>query len=284
MPKLKISMYQLDRLIKRYSPTLFRVFTKTELSAELFSIQWFITLFSYDLPFDELKVVWDLFLLEGWSFIFKFSLAILFNLPPVSINIDSERLIFLIKDVLQNHSIMKLVNKAVKIAVTDEDLNLLESEYVTLNASFDDSKELSGRTKAEFSSNRGRNSSKDINEGTAEVVYKFKVESHDIENFKTIKKHKKNTKEAQYIVPKVLVNFEEDIIVDNPNSTMKMYKTKIMKTETNDNCTNNSRITQKMKKLVDRNAKNSIKQLDLKKINTTEEGISRNNLYSATKQ
>ena len=40
-------------------------------------VQWFITIFSYNFPFEIVVRVWDCFLVEGWKVVFRCGLAML---------------------------------------------------------------------------------------------------------------------------------------------------------------------------------------------------------------
>jgi len=43
----------------------------TQLSPEVLTAQWFLTLFSYTLPCSETLLLWDYLMLTGWTGIFK---------------------------------------------------------------------------------------------------------------------------------------------------------------------------------------------------------------------
>eukprot|EP01066_Platyproteum_vivax_P008244 Platyproteum_vivax@DN3417_c0_g1_i1.p1 len=77
-PKLQVMIFQLDRLVEAFLPKLHNSFQRFNLSAEYYAVQWFLTLFSYDLPEPVLLRVWDSFLLFGWKTIFRVSLALLY--------------------------------------------------------------------------------------------------------------------------------------------------------------------------------------------------------------
>eukprot|EP00826_Nyctotherus_ovalis_P007015 TRINITY_DN11720_c0_g1_i3.p1 TRINITY_DN11720_c0_g1~~TRINITY_DN11720_c0_g1_i3.p1 ORF type:complete len:208 (+),score=28.04 TRINITY_DN11720_c0_g1_i3:55-624(+) len=48
MPKLKVALYQLEQLVKAYLPDIHNDLRRKEVSYELFAVQWFLTLFSFD--------------------------------------------------------------------------------------------------------------------------------------------------------------------------------------------------------------------------------------------
>ena len=129
MPKLQLSVYQLNKLIEKYLPKIHDLFEVKEVSAELFCVQWFITIFSYDIRMPELCIIWDLFLLNGWEFVFKFSLSILYEIPPTATSMEPEDLVSFIKEILHNKSIQMIAKRALEIKFTSEELKQLEIEY-----------------------------------------------------------------------------------------------------------------------------------------------------------
>ena len=66
-----------DRLIYKYCPRIMEHFNKLNVEPMLFTVQWFLCAFSYNLPCESVIRVWDIFFCEGQSFLFKVALAIL---------------------------------------------------------------------------------------------------------------------------------------------------------------------------------------------------------------
>ena len=77
MPDYSIRVYQLNYYIKEYFPELSIHFKKHQINPDVFFSKWILTIFSNYLPFDVLYKVWDVFILDKWQAIFKFSLMIL---------------------------------------------------------------------------------------------------------------------------------------------------------------------------------------------------------------
>ncbi|SBS86500.1 GTPase-activating protein, putative [Plasmodium malariae] len=76
-PQLKKIMYQLNILIKAYIPKLFSYFKRKKIKIDFFCTNWFMTLFSQDLSFENTLKLWDIFFLFGLKILIKLSLAIL---------------------------------------------------------------------------------------------------------------------------------------------------------------------------------------------------------------
>eukprot|EP00826_Nyctotherus_ovalis_P046368 TRINITY_DN5234_c0_g1_i2.p1 TRINITY_DN5234_c0_g1~~TRINITY_DN5234_c0_g1_i2.p1 ORF type:complete len:291 (+),score=72.90 TRINITY_DN5234_c0_g1_i2:547-1419(+) len=129
MPKLKLSLYQLDKLIDIHIPRLSKTFRCGEISAELFAVQWFVTVFSYDIGWPELGVVWDLFLHRGWKFAFQLAIAILREVPLSYYEVEPEVLISYIKNVVKVAEMQELVRRALRVKITNKQLRILEGGY-----------------------------------------------------------------------------------------------------------------------------------------------------------
>ncbi|SOV74311.1 GTPase-activating protein, putative [Plasmodium sp. gorilla clade G3] len=76
-PQLKKIIYQLNILIKAYIPKLFYYFRKKKIKIDFFCVNWFLTLFSQDLSFENTLKLWDLFFLFGMKILIKLTLILL---------------------------------------------------------------------------------------------------------------------------------------------------------------------------------------------------------------
>ena len=77
MPDYLIKLYQLNYYIKENYPKLLPHLKKNQISPEIFFSKWILTIFANFLPFEILYNVWDLFILDKWKAIFKFSIIIM---------------------------------------------------------------------------------------------------------------------------------------------------------------------------------------------------------------
>ena len=76
-PKLKGTFYVLLNLLKKFVPKVYELFKKEGMLPSMYSSEWFICLFSRNLPFNTLVRIFDVFLLEGYKVIYRFALAFL---------------------------------------------------------------------------------------------------------------------------------------------------------------------------------------------------------------
>ena len=76
-PELKKTFYILLNLEKKFVPKVYELFKKEGMMPSMYASEWFICLFSRNLEFNGLVRIFDVFLLEGYKVIYRFSLAFL---------------------------------------------------------------------------------------------------------------------------------------------------------------------------------------------------------------
>ena len=140
MPRLKIALYQLDKLIQKHLPDIYINLKKKEISCDLFAVQWFLTLFSYDFEPPYLNIVWDIFLIRGWKFIFQLSLAIIKQFSEIIARLDCEQIVFCIKNSIKDNKLMQMlaIRQGFSFKVKNKELekmNLGEEELVSCGRS-----------------------------------------------------------------------------------------------------------------------------------------------------
>ena len=70
-PKMKLRVYQFDRLLETYLPALHSHFEEVNLSPEVVVSQWFMTLFSNTLPLPLTLHMWDYIFVGFWPAIYR---------------------------------------------------------------------------------------------------------------------------------------------------------------------------------------------------------------------
>ena len=129
MSSLKLSLFQLDHLIEENEPRIASIFYSKGISSELFSIQWFVTIFSYDVILSDLEIIWELFLLKGWKFILQLSLAIIFDIPKIVLCREPEAIVNWIKNSVYRRSIKNIIKNALKIKIHKKTLNQINEKF-----------------------------------------------------------------------------------------------------------------------------------------------------------
>jgi len=133
MPKLKLALYQLERLIQNHLPTIHKLLHKNSIACEFFAVQWFITLFSCDFTPPYLYIAWDIFLLRGNKFLFQFALSTLSQLNKYITLHDYESIITYLKNSIKENHILqsRVLSEALKYKVTKKELAIYQMEYET---------------------------------------------------------------------------------------------------------------------------------------------------------
>jgi hypothetical protein len=139
LPRLKLMLYQLDRMIGIFLPELHRIFKEEMVASSHFASSWFITLFAATLSstpeqLDLLYQIWDLFFMEGWKAIFKCSLAILMHLSEVLAAGKLEHVMFVLSKIGTPSCQVQIFNsefigRMKSIRISNTLLQDLESEY-----------------------------------------------------------------------------------------------------------------------------------------------------------
>eukprot|EP01117_Protostelium_nocturnum_P005997 TRINITY_DN2159_c0_g1_i1.p1 TRINITY_DN2159_c0_g1~~TRINITY_DN2159_c0_g1_i1.p1 ORF type:complete len:775 (+),score=217.47 TRINITY_DN2159_c0_g1_i1:271-2595(+) len=75
-PGLNKCCFILEQLLDAYLPKIFAHLQKVDVQTNSFLIEWFLTAFLYNFPFPLALRVWDVFLCEGFHFLFAISLAL----------------------------------------------------------------------------------------------------------------------------------------------------------------------------------------------------------------
>eukprot|EP00917_Polyrhabdina_sp_WS-2016_P025171 GHVP01054242.1.p1 GENE.GHVP01054242.1~~GHVP01054242.1.p1 ORF type:complete len:375 (-),score=52.61 GHVP01054242.1:429-1553(-) len=77
---VKRKCFQMDALLNTYFPLLGKKFRSLKVTASFYSVQWFMTLLSYDLKPPNIYRIWEAFFIDGWKVIFRLTLVILEDL------------------------------------------------------------------------------------------------------------------------------------------------------------------------------------------------------------
>ena len=88
MPEYLIKLYQLNYFIKEFFPKMHHHLKTNAINLDIFFSKWILTIFSNFLSFDTLYNIWDIFMLDKWKAIFKFSIIIASYMKDDLINMD----------------------------------------------------------------------------------------------------------------------------------------------------------------------------------------------------
>ena len=130
-PKMGLLSYQLSAFISAFMPQIHGVLTKFDLTPDYYAVQWFITLYSYDLPTKSVAHIWDLFLAKGWKVIIKVALALVQSSGPHITGMNEEQATTFMKTYVRERKVPigNLIYRAYRFPVTNRLLNHLERLY-----------------------------------------------------------------------------------------------------------------------------------------------------------
>jgi ankyrin repeat protein len=76
LPGLGRCTYILDNLLQAFLPDIAKHLEKERVISSMFATQWFITVYTYNMPFSIVLRMWDVFLQEGYAATFVFAIAL----------------------------------------------------------------------------------------------------------------------------------------------------------------------------------------------------------------
>lgn len=92
----RILCFQLEVLTQVYLPDLHEHLCRSKVPVDIYASNWFITMFTNDLPFDMVASVLDVYLLEGYKGLLRIALSILKFLKEQMLGLqDDELMVFL---------------------------------------------------------------------------------------------------------------------------------------------------------------------------------------------
>ena len=131
-PLLHQYFYQFEQLLWDMSIPLKEHLAMNGIAPALYATQWFITVFAYNMPFEIVLRIWDIFLYEGPKIPFRFALYFMQTYEKRLLAYDLEGIIQTIKD-LHNDPMMNdpdgVVNGAMKVPLTRDKLDAYAREY-----------------------------------------------------------------------------------------------------------------------------------------------------------
>lgn len=127
-PKLRLTALQFDCLVEAFLPDLSSAFDVFNLSADFYGTQWFLTLFSYTLPFPHVVRIWDQFLCRGMKFIHRVGLALLSEAQPALLGLGFDGVVAALRALGQTTRLSPdaLVAAALDFKVTNRLLSEIE--------------------------------------------------------------------------------------------------------------------------------------------------------------
>lgn len=131
-PLLQQYFYILDKLIKQRHSKLHKHLQYHGIQPPMYATQWFITLYSYNFPFEIVLRIMDILLNEGTKILFRVALHIIRILESTLLHSDMEQCITTLKDVHKHPSmnhVDEFIQNVLAIDITTNQLQKLAQEY-----------------------------------------------------------------------------------------------------------------------------------------------------------
>ncbi|ESL06902.1 rab6 GTPase activating protein [Trypanosoma rangeli SC58] len=119
LPRLRLFVAVLRRLIERLLPALHRRFFEIGLDVFFFAPQWFLTLYTYQFPLDFVCRLWDLFFVDGWRVMFQAAIAILHGEQEQLLSLDMEAALLWIKECHEGKSAEEMVRRTCNVPLSE---------------------------------------------------------------------------------------------------------------------------------------------------------------------
>eukprot|EP00923_Selenidium_pygospionis_P024882 GHVN01043688.1.p1 GENE.GHVN01043688.1~~GHVN01043688.1.p1 ORF type:complete len:197 (+),score=35.07 GHVN01043688.1:74-592(+) len=130
LPLLDLYFYQFQRLLQERNPALYDYLEMLGVGPTMYASQWFMTIFAYNFPFEAVVRIWDVFLNEGKTTLFRVALAILESHQDDLLTDTFERMLQRLKGAPNILTGAQLLDLALRIDVSRETLAKLEDEYM----------------------------------------------------------------------------------------------------------------------------------------------------------
>ena len=130
-PDLKKMLYVFLNLQKKFLPNIYNVLKKNEIMPTMYSSDWFMCIFSNDLPFNITVRIFDIFLLEGIEIIYKISLAVLKKKENEIVKCKGGLfgIMPILKSCLDNLEVESLLKEAFSFKFSKEYIDNCEKEF-----------------------------------------------------------------------------------------------------------------------------------------------------------
>ena len=139
LPRFTEMMFIFRRLVEQVLPKLARHFEAENVLPDMFASQWFITVFASTFDLDTVAHIWDIFLAEGWTFVYKVGLAILQLAQDAILGtladgkgpLDLEGILTYFKDAEKRGSREALITAALQMRVSPQMVAALTQEFAS---------------------------------------------------------------------------------------------------------------------------------------------------------
>lgn len=135
MPKVPEVTFVFQGLFKQLMPQLSAHLENEGLHPTMYLTQWFLTLFTYNFPFEFVTRVWDAFLHEGWKVIYRVALALLKTSQKTLLNSKFEAIMEYFRELPTKANADEVLSAAFRLPIKRAQIEHLLEQYSSSSAS-----------------------------------------------------------------------------------------------------------------------------------------------------
>jgi hypothetical protein len=130
LPKVALLEHTLQGLVNTRLPSLAGVLHRWGLHPTMWAAQWFLTVYTYNMPFAVVVRVWDAFACEGWKVVFRIALAALKLCEGEFLRATGfEDVMIAFRELPGRLDADALLEAAFALSLSAKDITALEEEY-----------------------------------------------------------------------------------------------------------------------------------------------------------
>ncbi|CAK9019882.1 Ecotropic viral integration site 5 protein homolog (EVI-5) (Neuroblastoma stage 4S gene protein) [Durusdinium trenchii] len=127
MPGSQLVLAQFEELLKKHVPDVAAHLERENIVPSMYATQWFITVFTYNFPFDVVVRVWDIFLIEGWVIVHQVAIAIMKQNRQQILRKSFEQILEYFRGIPTTLDPQVIIELALKVPISSKDLQKLNS-------------------------------------------------------------------------------------------------------------------------------------------------------------
>eukprot|EP00467_Chlorarachnion_reptans_P026024 CAMPEP_0114489626 /NCGR_PEP_ID=MMETSP0109-20121206/1994_1 /TAXON_ID=29199 /ORGANISM="Chlorarachnion reptans, Strain CCCM449" /LENGTH=431 /DNA_ID=CAMNT_0001666159 /DNA_START=146 /DNA_END=1441 /DNA_ORIENTATION=- len=129
MPLLARYFHVFETLLETHAPRLAGHLQRMGIHSSMYASRWFITVFSCNFPFEVVNRVWDIFLFEGPTIMFRVAIAIMIEKENLLLKLPFEHIIGELQKVHVGLEADAIIRAALEVRFTEPEFRSLEDQY-----------------------------------------------------------------------------------------------------------------------------------------------------------
>lgn len=132
LPKLQLYHIVLEKLMRVHLPIVAsHLFDNLSMLPSMFASKWLLTVFTYSFPLDVVVRVWDIFMSEGWTIVFKVAIALVGLLRDDILKENNfENVLRMLEEFPLSVPGRTIISAALQIPLSSKSLKSIEEETI----------------------------------------------------------------------------------------------------------------------------------------------------------